>query len=335
MQRASKFSVPASWQVLLSDMGIDVDTALAHAQLPADLFKRESASLLPLEYFRLWAGIEAASGDKQLPLLLSQHLTVESFDPPIFASICSANLNTALKRLKQYKPLIGPMELSVDITNRFTQVTLSCYGHQGQLPHSLSLAEMVFFTQLARLTTRSIITPLAVTLPELPNISQSSQNDYHAYFGCKLKVRSAPSVTFSAEDANKPFLTHNAAMWEFFEAKLNKKLSDVDSGATTSERVRAVLLEALPSGESSIEHAAEHLAMSKRTLQRKLTAEAETFQSLLQSVRAELADYYLLKSSLSLGEIAFLLGFQETNSFIRAYSHWKGSPPGNFREMAH
>jgi len=335
MKRASKFNVSSSWQILLSDMGIDVDAALSHAKLPADLFKRENASLSPLEYFRLWTGIEAAAGDKQLPLLLSQHLTVESFDPPIFASICSANLNTALKRLKQYKPLIGPMELTLKVTNQITQVTLNCYGHQGRIPHSLSLAEMVFFTQLARLTTRCKITPLAVTLPELPNISQHNQSEYEAYFGCKIKLGSAPSLTFSAEDANKPFLTHNAAMWEFFEAKLNKKLSDIDSTATTSERVRAVLLEALPSGESTIEYAAAHLAMSKRSLQRKLTAEAETFQSLLQSVRAELADYYLLKSTLSLGEIAFLLGFQETNSFIRAYSHWKGSSPGNFREMAH
>ena len=64
--------------------------------------------------------------------------------------------------------------------------------------------------------------------------------------------------------------------------------------------------------------------MSKRTLQRKLTSEAESFQSVLQSVRAELADHYLESSKMSLGEIAFLIGFRESNSFIRAYSTWKG-----------
>ena len=99
--------------------------------------------------------------------------------------------------------------------------------------------------------------------------------------------------------------------------------------------MKAVLLEALPSGDSSIEGVAEKLAMSKRTLQRKLSSEKESFQVLLQNVRAELADHYLEKSQMSLGEISFLLGFQESNSFIRAYSSWKGVSPGHFREQCH
>lgn len=331
MKRASKFVIAPSWKLMLTDMQIDTHQVLAHANLPADLFNREQPTLTPLEYFQLWSGIDKVAGAENIPLLFAKHMKAESFDAPIFASICSPNLNTALVRLQQYKPLIGPMLLDIEQTDKVTQLKISCYGHQGELPASLSLTEIVFFTQLARLATRERIIPLDVQLTKLPQDSKAFED----YFGCGIKLAKHVGMSFHAEDASKPFLTQSAPMWEFFETKLNQKLADMTSGADTVDRVRAVLLEALPSGQSSIEFVADKLAMSKRTLQRKLTSEAETYQSVLQTVRAELADHYLEKSTMSLAEISFLLGFNESNSFIRAYSSWKGVPPGEYREGCH
>jgi len=331
MKRANRFAVSPVWKVLLTDMNINFRDVLAYAQLPSDLFNRNNASLAPHEYFQLCEGLEKASGGKEVPLLMAQHLSVEAFDAPLFAAICSPNLDTALKRISQYKPLIGPMMSQVDKQSDFTQITVRCYGHRGELPKTIGLIETVFFTQLARLATRHHIEPLAITLQTLPiEIAQ-----YEDYFGCTLKQGNEVSIRFSAEDAERPFLTSNVAMWEFFENKLNQKLEDLDNDASTALRVRAVLLEALPSGHSSIEDVADKLAMSKRTLQRKLSSENESYQDLLQTVRAELADHYLKKSQMSLAEISFLLGFQESNSFIRAYSNWKGISPGHYREQCH
>lgn len=331
MKKATRFLLSPSWQVLLNDMQIDVQDALTYAQLPADLFHQKNPSLSPADYFRLWRGVQQAAGDREVPLLLAEHLSVESFDAPIFACICSPNLNVALKRLQHYKPLIGPILLTIDQTSKYTQLTIECYGYEGEIPAHMGLGELVFFTQLSRLATRHRVMPLSIELPDPPeNIAA-----YEAYFSCKVRAGKKMSIRFSAEDAARQFLTSNATMWEFFESKLNKKLADLNATATMVERVRAVLLEALPSGESSIEYVAGKLAMSKRTLQRKLTTEAESFQSVLQGVRTQLADHYLEKSQMSLGEISFLLGFQEANSFIRAYSNWKGVSPGYYRESFH
>lgn len=331
MKRASKFTVSANWELLFTDMGIDIPAALAFAKLPADFFRRESPSLTPEQYVALWLGIEDVAQGEEVALLLAKHMTAESFDAPIFASLCSENLNMALHRLQRYKPLIGPMEIEIFANSSKTILNISCYGLTTVFPAGLALAEIAFFTQLTRLATRHHVCPIAIEVPELPaNIEQ-----YEAYFGCELQQGEKVSVTFSGEDATRNFLTHNFTMWEFFEAKLNQKLADLDKNASTTERIRAVLFEGLPSGRSSIEYVAEQLAMSKRSLQRRLTAEAESFQSVLQSVRTELADHYLQKSDLSLAEISFLLGFQESNSFIRAYSHWKGVSPGLYREQSH
>ena len=331
MKRATKFSVSSTWRLVLLDMGIDPTTVLAHANLSADLFNRDNASLTAKEYFQFWYGVEQAAGDKEVPLLLAQNMTVEAFDAPIFAAICSKNLNAAVERLQQYKPLVGPMDMDVKIDRQKTIVSLSCYGYHQQLPGCLGLSEMVFFTQLARLATRKEIHPLNVTVPIMP----ADKAKYREYFGCDVKKGETTAIEFSASDATKPFITHNAQMWSFFEEKLNRKLSEIGSKASMADKVRAILVESLPSGHSSAEYVAAQLAISKRTLQRKLTLEAENFQSVLQSVRLDLADHYLESSTLSLGEISFLLGFQESNSFIRAYSSWKGTSPASYRATKH
>lgn len=331
MKRARNFLISPQWKLMLLDMGIDPQLVLAHAKLPADLYNQTQASITPAEYFQLWLGVEKASGEKDLPLLVAKHMKAETFDAPIFASICSPNLNIALERLSKYKPLIGPMVLDVQRSATDTQLTISCYDYHEKMPSALSLTELAFFTQLARLATREHIIPVAIELPELP----SKLTDYQTYFGCPLNKGEHTAIRFKAEDAQRPFLTQNLSMWDFFEDKLNQKLADLTINANTIDRIRAVLLESLPSGHSSIDHVASTLAMSKRTLQRKLTAEAETYQSVLQSVRAELADHYLAKSKLSLGEISFLLGFTEANSFIRAYSSWRGVSPGHYRDAYH
>ena len=72
--------------------------------------------------------------------------------------------------------------------------------------------------------------------------------------------------------------------------------------------------------------------MSKRTLQRKLNSEQSSFHHELQALRTDLAEHYLNHSQLSLGEISFLLGYREANSFIRAFTSWKGLSPGQYRE---
>jgi len=331
MKRANKFTVSSSWRLLLNDMNIDVLVVLAYAGLPADLFNREQATLSPEEYFNFWQGVEQAAEGIEVPLLLAKYFSVEAFDAPIFACICSPNLNLALRRLSQYKPLIGPMILDVDVNKQSTRLEIKCYGYKNNIPRSLGLLELVFFTQLSRIAIREEIHPIKIELTELPSDIKAYEN----YFGCALTQSEQIAISFTANDAAKPFLTSNLSMWEFFETKLNQKLADLDSSATIVDRVRAVLLETLPSGDSSIETVTDRLALSKRTLQRKLTTEAETFQTVLQRVRAELADHYLEKSNMSLGEISFLLGFQESNSFIRAYSSWKGVSPGNYREQCY
>ena len=315
--------------MLLLDMGVDPSVALTHAKLPLDLFSRTDIQLSTDEYFRLWDGIDKAAVDKEVALLLAKYVSAESFDAPIFAALCCQDLNTALQRLSYYKPLIGPLTLTVVQRKMDTSLTLECVMQSSDMPYALCMSEAVFFTQLARIGTRQRLSPTSLTIPVKPK----RLTDYEDYFGCEVNYGNSLSIVFSAHDAAKPFLTSSGSMWKFFEEKLNRKLEDLTKESSTSERVKAILIKALPSGEVGIDFVANKLAISKRTLQRKLTEEAETFQSILLSVREELAQHYLQKSDMSLGEISYLLGFKEPNSFIRAFSNWKGVSPSFYRNQ--
>ena len=123
-------------------------------------------------------------------------------------------------------------------------------------------------------------------------------------------------------------------MWDFIAAGLTAKLSDLVSEASMAERVRRVLHEMLPAGQSSIEEVANRLAISKRSLQRKLAEELSSYQQVLTATRRDLAQAYLSRSSASLVEIAYLLGFQDGTSFIRAFRDWTGKTPGDYRMSA-
>src|SRR5215469_4177950 len=248
MKQATRFRVHTAWKVLITDLGVNPTVVLRLADLPADLFARQDATLSPADYFQLWRGLEQAAGTDVLPLKVGQHISVEAFDPPIFASLCSPNLNTALQRLAQFKQLIGPLTLTVEITAYQTCATLDCYGNDEPIPRSLGAAELVFLTQLARLGTRRHVVPLRVELLQLPD----ERGTYQEYFGVPLSRGPANRLAFSAMDAGQPFLTENVAMWDFFEAGLAKRLSDLDSEASMIERVSGALREMLPIGQNSI-----------------------------------------------------------------------------------
>jgi len=328
MRHPTHFAIQPGWKLLLADMGVDPALVLRLANLPADLFARQDASISPSQFFQLWQVVEEVAGDDMvLPLRIGQAISVEAFDPPIFASMCSPNLNIAFQRLSVFKKLFGPLALLVDVTANHTSATLECYAEAGPIPRSMAAAETVFLTQLVRLATRHRVVPIAVSMPELPDRIE----DYKEYFGVMPKAGNAVCVTFSHEDAVRPFLTANESMWTFFEAGLRERLGSLNASATMSERVKAVLLEGLPAGQSTVDDVAKNLAISKRSLQRQLSEESTTFKDILNATRQKLAVHYLQKPGIAQGEIAFLLGFQDVNSFIRAFKDWQGVTPGAFR----
>jgi AraC-like DNA-binding protein len=324
---SAQFSLGRAFRIVLVDLGISPANVLARAGLPADLFAREVINLTAAEYFALWRGFEEEASHPTPILHLVSTLKAEVFDAPLFAALCSPNLNVAALRVQAFKRLIGPLTLDVEVTAAHTRVAFEVNDYAGPMPASFMVFECLFFVQIARMATRTHVVPLRIELAELP-----SHLDAHiAFAGVTLTHGSRNEVLFRAADAARPFVTADARMWEFFEPELRKRLAQVEMHATVGERVQAALLDLLPSGRASMDHVAKSLAVSARTLQRRLQAEGASFQALLAQSRQRLAHHYLRSSELTSPEIALLLGFEDSNSFYRAFREWTGTTPEQAR----
>ena len=318
-----KFVVDMGWQVLFKDLGLSPQDLLRQACLPLDLFNRESPSLTTGEYYRLWDGLAELLGGSTAALRVGQSVSVEAFSPPIFASFCSANLNVALTRLAHYKPLIGPMRLDIAQDDYQTTVAISGLPDDIPPPTSLLAMELVFLVQLTRLATRATLIPETVRMTRLP----SDIEPYERFFGVRIEAGEFNGLAFSAADARRPFLTANERMWSIFEPELQIRMHELARDAKFRDRVRACLMEILASGECTMADVAQRLAVSTRTLQRHLRNEGTTFQQELNALREELARHYLANSRYTGAEISFLLGYQDPNSFFRAFHAWTGQTP--------
>jgi AraC-like DNA-binding protein len=332
---ASTFSVWPGWQVVLQDAGVNRANVLRRVKLPGDLFARESVRLDAATYFRLWEAIDEEAGHAggPAPLRFAQKMSTDWFNPELFVALCSEDMNGALARLAKYKRLSGPMALKIEHSAHRTSAAVEFLDLALTPPRVFMAFKLVFFVQLARLATRSPVQPLRVGWPA-PDLPPSDALAYATWFGVPVEDLPAPTVVFAAEDAQRPFLTANHGMWKFFEPGLRQRLDDLEKHASTVERLRSALLEALPAGEMSMPAVCRKLGVSTRTLQRRLQEEGSSFQQTLDAVRNSLAHRYLHSSSLSSAEISFLLGFEDPKSFVRAFQTWTGSTPHAVR-LAH
>lgn len=325
-----RFTISPQIRVLWADLGVSPAVVLRRAGLPRDLFARAPIQLAPVEYYALWEAVEAELGRPNLPLLIAQNLSVEQFDPPIFAAMCSRDLDLAAERVAAHKRLIGPLRMAVERSPNETTLRFLWPEHAPPPPRGMAALEIVFWVALARLATRAAVWPLRATTPHPPDDAEA----FERYLGSPIRPGEANTVTFSAADAARPFLTANEPMWAFFEPELRRRLADLDRSAGVAERIRAALLELLPAGEASMEGVARELHISTRTLQRRLKGEGTTFQALLGDVRESLARHYLTNSTMSAGEISFLLGYEDPNSFYRAFRSWTGVTPEGLRSTS-
>lgn len=328
MNSAKKFIIEPGWQIIFKDLGINVSEILTRAQLPIDLFSRATITVNSKEYFQFWMGLAETAKDPTFPVRLGQAIPVESFSPPLFAALCSPNLLVAMKRLSHFKKLLGPMSLMVRENRANITLTLDAINPDETIPGFLAATESVFLVHFIRLATREQIIPLKIEIQEKLDCDRA----YTDFFGIVPQQGHQNQIAFSLADAQKPFLTKNDSMWQFFEPELRKRLHELDLDANFRDRVHSSLLELLPTGESSIENVANKLGISKRTLQRRLKDESTSFKDVLNQTREKLARYYLKNSSTSGGEISFLLGFDDPNSFFRAFQTWTGTTPESYRK---
>ena len=323
MTTKDKFPFVPATRKACAALKISPDRVLRRAGLPLDSFRDEEARITAAEHYAIWHAITAEAKRPDLPLALGKAQAHVPYNVAVYAFSCSPNMEMGADRLALFKPLVGPIGLEVERSAGTFSITFTSSDPDAPLPSGLGAFEVAYFIELVRILTAEHVVPVAVGLIAPLEV----QSEFEEHLGLAAKLSNATKIVFSREDARLPFVSANAELWAGFQETLTARLLERDRDALMSARVKKALLEILPSGRSSVEDVCDRLHVSKRSLQRHLKTEGQTFQAILDATRSELSMQYLAKDDISVEEISYLLAFRDPNSFYRAFRNWTGMTP--------
>ncbi len=155
------------------------------------------------------------------------------------------------------------------------------------------------------------------------------------WMGAPIQYGSADNAfVFSENWQDIPLPGYDSYLNELLLKLADTRYADLRAARPTIGAVRSVLASLLRHGETTADEIARHLGLSSRTLHRRLANERTTFAKIREDIRRELAERYVAREELSIGEIAHLLGFQEASAFTHAHKRWFGVTPREARARA-
>jgi AraC-like DNA-binding protein len=324
-----RFRVSGQFAGKLRQAGVDPAEVLRRAGLAEGLLDQPKILVTTEELFAFWRGLGEVSRDPAIGLKLGSEDTAERYDPIAIAALCTRSLGEALQKLARYKQLTCPEE--VRIRNGHGECAVQFRWLLAHETEPDVLVDLCFAWVLS-IARRGTGTPLAPLRLELARRS-AHRELFEKHFGCVVKFGAGRNaLVFRASDVERTFVTHNAELLAMIAPKLDEELNRHHAPEDLPEQVRTAIKRRLAGQRPTVEDIAREMHMSSRTLQRRLQASGYYFQQVLEEARRELARHYLVHSPLELNETAYLLGYEDANSFVRAFHGWEGVPPAQWRD---
>jgi len=325
---ANRFRVSSTLPRKLDELGVSADAVLRQAGLPSGLFQQEKIFVSTEEFFALYRGIAEANNDPGFGLKLGTEDRVERYDPIKLAALSARSFRDALQRVARYKQLTCPEE--IHLVERGNECAVQFIWLLANEQEPMMLVD-VCFAWILTIASRGVGQPLSPKRVELQRAS-AHREIYERHFGSPVKFNASQNaLVFNQADMDLPFVTNNKELLAIVAPQLEAELAEQLAQKTFSEQAKAILKRLLAGQRPGIQDLARELHLSVRTLQRRFTEQGISFQRLLEDARRELAHHYLLHSSRELSETAYLLGYEDANSFFRAFHHWEGTSPNQWR----
>lgn len=137
------------------------------------------------------------------------------------------------------------------------------------------------------------------------------------------------AITIPRELLDQPMPAADAETAAMCVAQCEEMLDRRRHRGGFSALLRARLLKD-PAQLPSMAAVARELAVTERTLHRRLAAEKTSYRLLVEEVREALA-VELLGNDLTVEQVARRLGYSETAAFTHAFIRWRGHPPSRLK----
>lgn len=302
---------------------------LIDAGIVPSLLQRDSARVTAAQYIALYRSLMERLDDESLGFF-SRRLKRGSFSLMARATLGAPDLETALRRIaRTFRLLQDDVVLEPVHGGNLAGLVL-------RFPAS-SMARPAFLDEMLLRVFWRLLAWLAGG--QLPVARFDFAFACPLHFDSYDKIFPAPSrfeqpqsaIWFDIAKLQYPVRRDAAALRAFLLDAQTNIIVPRRAEELTSTQVREYLQLTLPNWPD-LSATAKILHISTSTLQRRLTAEGTSFQSIKDELRRDMAIVLLNTSTVTLAALAQELGFTDCAAFQRAFKCWTGSPPGSYRK---
>ncbi|GIO84897.1 AraC family transcriptional regulator [Paenibacillus faecis] len=326
-QNLDRIKFPPGFWAGMHRLGIAAQDVARTAGLPVTVITESAVTRA--QYFAIWqAYSELKNGPAEGIIQLATAFEAAKYPPSVLATYHALDYREALNRMTRYKPLCPPECLHIIEDGEHCIIQLDWLEPGQPGPQILIGITLAFLLELGR---RGTGHPLTAKLVEFSD-DMGDIRALEAYFGCPIRVGAGVNrMTLQRKDLDLPFVTYNEELLELLTPALDRSLAEHTRSRSFTETVIRMMKRSLTGGRPDIRLIAKELNMSERTLQRRLAEENTNFKQLLVQARHEQARDYLADPELEIKEVALLVGYEDQNSFYRAFRLWEGETPLNWR----
>lgn len=311
------------------------------AGIRADLLMRD-AGISPAQIVTPYAWVEIGvldrgigvavelSQDPALGLHWNERSMLMKFDVLAMAIAYAPTLREALRSLQRFQTILVEHP-EVDVEERADAVYLRC-APLATTELALRVRTELAISGLVRLLRNVGVPAEAIRRIAFAHAAPPHVAEYTRIFGA--------SVSFGAESSgvefDLPWLEHRVphSNEELYQ-QLTKQAQDIHermhASANYAHRVRDYLRVVFPR-TPDVSEVCRALAVSERSLRRRLSEEGASYSTIVQETRQVVAQQMITDPNLTIAEVGRALGFATVPAFHRAFKRWTGETPHEFKE---
>ena len=315
----------------LREHGKDVAAVLAEVGAKPEQVSDDTIRLEVPKQIRI---LEIASEELQDGLLgfhLARNFDLREIGLIYYVIASSERLADALLNGKRYCTIMNEgVRLDVKLDERSATIALDYVDVDRRSDRHQMEFWLVALVRICRQATDTRLAPRSL---RIRHQRDETPPEMRSFFGCDVEFGAASDeIVFQAAAASLPIVGSDNYLNNLLLRYAEEALADRPQVHTSlRSAVERVLPKLLPHAKASASSVAQKLAISTRTLSRKLRDEDVAFAGILEETRASLARRYLAERDLPVSEIAWLLGYGEVSSFTHAFKRWTGMTPRQFR----
>jgi AraC-like DNA-binding protein len=279
----------------------------------------------------LWRTVLGAIDDPDLGLRLGATIKVQDIGLVGYTMLHSATLGDALRRLTRFSRILDEdYPPRIEISGPHAAYSFEVLPEQKAAMARLSDVDLAAHVAVMRELTGTELVPVEVHFPYA--IPPSDLIAHRRFFRAKLRFdEPVHRIILEKKALALPIHAADEDLGRYLDEYAERVLQDLGSPKSLLEKVERAMWAEIKEGRPTVDNVAHALAMSPRTLQRRLREEGTSFAASLDGFRKDMATSLLKDHELAIYEVAFLLGYSEPSTFYRAFRRWTNVSPREFR----